>query len=106
MASRRSLMRLLCCSFSLAVLAGCALPARMAGLSDAPVDLSSPVAQDVIRASRHPGPYPKFADIPPTPADVRSPAEWRTAVVDMRRQEATLKAQVGALPEVDTNTEA
>jgi len=87
-------------------LAGCTLPSRMAGLSDAPVDSSSPVAQDVIRASQHPGPYPKFADIPPIPKDVRSASGWRAAVQEVQQREATLTAQVAALPPVSTDTDA
>lgn len=89
----------------LAALAACALPGRMVGVADAPVDPSSPVAQDVIRAAQHPGPYPKFAGIPQVPTDVRTEAEWRVAVADMQQRKSTLEAQVGALPPVETNTE-
>ena len=86
------------------VLAGCTLPSRMAGLSEAPVDPSSPVAQDVIRASRHPGPYPRFADIPATPTDLRPATGWRDAIQNMQQQQATLGAQIAALPPVAPDT--
>lgn len=79
-------------------LVGCTLPSRLAGLSEAPVDTNSPVAQDVIRASRHPGPYPQFADIPATPTDLRPVAGWRDAVQTMQQQQTALDAQVAALP--------
>ena len=87
-------------------LAGCALPGRMVGVADAPIDSSSPVAQDVIRAAQHPGPYPKFTEIPQIPTDIRGSAEWRIAVSDMQKRQTALDAQVAALPPVDTNTEA
>src|SRR5947209_1402132 len=90
--------RLMLAASALAVLGGCALPGQMAGLSDAPVDPSSPVAKDVIAASRHPGPYPKFASIPNVPSDVRSDAAWLAAFSDMQKRQAVLESQVAALP--------
>ncbi len=89
-----------------AALAGCALPGQIAGLSNAPVDSSSPVAQDVLNAARHPGPYPKFAQIPQIPSDIRSVAQWRVAIGDIQQRQTELSDQVAALPPVDTNTEA
>ena len=87
-------------------LAGCAEPARILGMSTLPVDSSSPVAKDVIYASQHPGPYPHFAEIPKTPTDIRPVSAWRTAVVDLQHRQATLVAQVAALPPAPTDTEA
>lgn len=83
-----------------AALAGCGVSERMTGASLAPVDPSSPVAQDVIRVSRVPGPYPTFADIPKIPTDVRPASAWRSSVQDEQRERAVLDAQVAALPPV------
>ena len=86
--------------------AGCAVPGQMAGVTALPVDSSSPVARDVVNASRHPGPYPKFASIPKTPTDIRPAAEWRVAVADIERRKAELEAQAAALPAPQTDTQA
>lgn len=98
--------RLLFVACATAGLAGCILPAKMRGMNDLPVDPKSPVAQEVINASKHPGPYPKFADIPPTPTDVRPPQAWRAAVLDLKAKKAVLDAQVADLPPPATDTEA
>lgn len=87
-------------------LSGCTLPEQVAGLSESPVDSSSPVAQDVIQASRHPGPYPKFADIPKVPTDLRPASGWREAVQDMQHRQAVLESEVAALPPVTSDAEA
>jgi hypothetical protein len=84
-------------------LAGCDLPGRVAGVG-VPVDPSSPIAQDVIRASRTPGPYPKFADIPKVPTDVRPTSEWRADIKDMQQRQSTLQAEVAALPPLPSQT--
>ncbi len=85
--------------------AGCAVPSRVAGLSNAPVDSSSPVAKDVIYASEHPGPYPRFADIPKIPTDVRPASAWRAAIAEVQHKKAVLEAEVAALPAVTADTE-
>lgn len=69
-----------------------------------PVDPSSPVAADVGRAVRHPGPYPTFAGIPQIPTDVRPSSSWRAAIGGMQQRQATLDAQVKALPPVAPET--
>ena len=84
-------------------LAGCDLPGRVAGVG-VPVDPSSPIAQDVVRASHNPGRYPRFADIPKVPTDVRPTSDWRADVEDMQRRQATLQAQVAALPPLPAQT--
>ncbi len=85
---------------------GCALPGKVRGLTNLSVDPNSPVAKDVLYASRHPGPYPHFTDIPEVPTDVRPVSEWRTAVLDLKQRKAVLDTQVAALPPVRTDTEA
>ncbi|MEI9965717.1 MAG: hypothetical protein WDM92_14635 [Caulobacteraceae bacterium] len=75
-------------------------------MSNLPVDPNSPVARDVAYASKHPGPYPKFASIPPIPTDVRPAAAYRSQVTDIEARQAQLDSQAAALPPVDTDTEA
>jgi hypothetical protein len=87
-------------------LCACILPAKMRGMNNLPVDPNSPVAKDVIYASHHPGPYPKFTDIPSVPTDVRPAAEWRAAISDIKAEGRKLDAQVAALPPPLTDTEA
>ena len=67
---------------------------------------NSPVARDVAYASQHPGPYPKFTDIPKIPTDVRPPAAWREAVVDLQRRREAVDAEAAALPPPQSDAEA
>ena len=104
--SAHSPARLALAIVAVACAAGCALPGQIAGVTALPVDANSPVARDVVKASQHPGPYPRFADIPKTPTDVRSPAEWRVAVADVERRKAALDAEAASLPAPQTDTQA
>jgi hypothetical protein len=85
-------------------LSACSTPS--VGSAQAPASLgpNSPVAQDVARAARHPGPYPRFADIPAIPTDVRPASSWRAAVKDVQLRQATLQGQVQALPPLEPET--
>jgi hypothetical protein len=85
---------------ALTCLGGCSVPWTAAGFSHAPVDPSSPVAQDVIRASQHPGAFPRFADIPKAPTDLRPASDWQVDIKDMQARQAQLETQVAALPPV------
>lgn len=87
-------------------LAGCVESSRIFGLTSAPVDSSSPVAKDVIYASEHPGPYPRFSEIPRTPTDVRPVSAWRADVTDLQHRKADVEGEVAALPPTATDTEA
>ncbi len=71
-----------------------------------PLDPNSPVVRDVEAASRHPGPYPRFADIPATPKDVRPSADWRKAVAAQRAVGAATDKEVVELPTTLSDTEA
>jgi hypothetical protein len=84
---------------------GCLSPRMMLSKSSLPVDANSPVAKDVIYASQHPGPFPRFADIPKTPSDDRPPAAWTAAAQDVEARKAALDAQVARLPPVQTGAE-
>jgi hypothetical protein len=61
------------------------------------VDPSSPVAADVAAAARTPGPYPKFASIPPIPKDVRPLSAWRQSVADANAEKRQLETEAAAL---------
>ncbi len=69
------------------------------------MDPKSPVYQDVMYATRHPGPYPQFSDIPKTPTDVRPVSAWAEAVASIKHDKASLDSSVGALPALPTDTE-
>ncbi len=88
-----------------ASLAGCQLPSQVAGFRTAAVDPASPVYKDVMESTRHPGPYPKFSDIPKIPTDVRPTSAWAVAVADVRQDKARLDAGVAALPPAAADTE-
>ena len=77
--------------------AGCAIPgegpsARLA------VDPSSQVAKDALYAAKHPGPFPRFADIPKIPTDIPPASAWRAATADLQRRKAQVVAEASALP--------
>ena len=84
--------------------AGCATtgPTRSTALT---ADPNSQVVKDVLYAAAHPGPFPKFADIPKIPTDVPPASYWRTDVADLQRREAKLDAQVAAFPPAVADTE-
>jgi hypothetical protein len=87
-------------------LVGCTEPARILGMTTLPVDSSSPVAKDVIATSQHPGPFPRFAEIPKTPTDIRPVSAWKAAVTDLQDRKAVVVAEIDALPPAATDTEA
>ena len=78
----------------------------MAGFRTAAVDPKSPVYQDVMNATRHPGPYPKFSDIPKTPTDIRPVSAWAVAIADIKADRSRLDSAVAALPPAAADTEA
>ena len=89
-----------------ASLVACSLPSQVAGLHSAAVDPASPVYKDVMYATQHPGPYPKFSDIPPIPTDVRPASQFAVAVAGVREDKASLDQGVAALPPAPNDTEA
>lgn len=99
-AGRASLVVLLAAGAS-----GCVLPSKMTGTSALAVAPDSQVARDVAYAQRHPGPYPKFTEIPALPTDVRPSSEYRAAVLDMQQRRASLEQQANALPPPPDDTE-
>ena len=87
-------------------LCGCQTPSQVAGFHTAAVDPNSPVYQDVMNATRHPGPYPTFSDIPKTPTDIRPVAAWAVAVADIKSDRSNLDSAVAALPPPAADTES
>lgn len=63
-----------------------------------PVDASSPIAGDVTSAARANLAFPKFAEIPAAPTDMRTPSDWRKAVVVMLRDKAVIETLAEANP--------
>ena len=68
-------------------------------------DPNSQVTKDVLYASAHPGPFPKFSDIPKVPTDVPPASAWRAQVADLQRSKARLDAEAAALPPAQSDTE-
>lgn len=65
-------------------LTACASVAKFEPGTTAAIDPSSPAAAAVAEATKNPGPWPTFADIPQIPTDLRDAATWRAAVDDQR----------------------
>ena len=87
--------------------AGCLHEGKTAGrvAGGRAIDGPSAVARDVAYAARHPGPYPRFIDIPNIPTDIRPASAWRQAVVDLQGQKAALDREAADLPPPLTDTE-
>lgn len=86
---------------------GCASMPKLHGYAEeAPVDITSPVASDVKAAMKHPGPYPKFADIPRLPHDVRPARAWNRAVQATEADKAELDRAAAEIASRPVDTEA
>jgi len=85
--------------------AGCSTMRTPEALKEPPV-AASPVAEQVLRASREPGPYPKWTDIPAMPRDVRPASAWAGAVQAVKADASQLQAEVAADPPTLFDTEA
>ena len=85
--STRGLMLCVCASLSLA---GCA---NYNPLATAPIDPTSPVAEDVARLGRVDAPFPTFADIPPKPTDERPVAAWGKEARQLQTAASALERQ-------------
>jgi len=57
---------------------------------------ASGLAPDIVAAAQQPHGFPGFCSIPKMPTDVRGVAEWKTAVLDVRRAGANLQRQSAA----------
>ena len=87
-------------------MSGCTQLPWSKGDAGLPVNPNSPVARDVAYARTHPGPYPKFSEIPKTPKDVPPAAVIRSEVASLNHEQGRLQQQEAALPPPATDTEA
>jgi hypothetical protein len=87
-----------------ALLGGCATGAKNP-FALGGVDPTSPVAAEVRAASASPGPYPRFAEIPAKPKDVRTYQAWKEAVLDEMSLKRQTEAQAAAIPFTLNHTE-
>ena len=90
-----------------ALAGGCFSPGKLQSAASRPyvVDPNSPVARDVAYASKHPGPFPRFAEIPKVPTDIRPVSAWREAVDDLKSRKAELDQEAADLPPPLSDTE-
>ena len=83
-------------AFAVAGLLGGCVHAPNMVFSPPPIDLTSPIAKDVLAASAAKGAYPRFSDVPPgAPTDIRPVSAWSRNIYDtlqLRRQQAALEA--------------
>ena len=87
-------------------LAGCAEASRTLNLTPEPVDAASPIAAQVVSASRANLPFVDFASIPRAPADKPTPASLKEKVVDLVAARRSLNTQVAQLPGAPTDMDA
>jgi len=66
-----------------------------------PVPPNSPVALAVTEALSHPGPYPKFADVPKIPADAPNAETARVAAASVQDGAAALQREIDGMPPID-----
>jgi hypothetical protein len=100
-----TIIRLLACAGAASMIAACASLPRLSDLTPRAVDPQSAAAADVIAATKTPGDYPKFSEVPPAPNDVRPVSGWRAAVLDEKALKASTEAQVAAVPFTLSDTE-
>ncbi len=87
-------------------LIGCAQIHEATALEPPPINPSSPIADYADHVSHQTFPTPTFAQVPPKPAGVRSPAEYKLAItqeVQMRRDLAAWRA---THPQLTSDTDA
>jgi hypothetical protein len=70
------------------------------------IDQRSPVAAEVRDAQHEQGPFPKFADIPPAPTDVRPLPAWRQVVGETLAEKRATDGEIRAHPFTLEGTEA
>lgn len=92
-----SMTRSLCLGAAATVLALPAVAQAACGPTTASTSASGApgagLAPDIVAAGQQPRGYPSFCDIPKIPTDVRGVAEWKAAVLDIRRTGANLQRE-------------
>jgi hypothetical protein len=97
---------LLCAAGAAMLTAGCANMRTVNPLEAGGVNPDSTVSAEVVAATRAPGPYPRFSQIPPPSTDVRSVPDWRAAVVSEWGRKRQTEREAAAIPFTLANTEA
>jgi hypothetical protein len=87
------------------LLGACADIGRLSSLGPAPVDTASPLAAKVTTATESDFPTPRFRDVPKTPTDVRTPAQWKVSVRETQAAREPLAEWVAANPQMTFGTE-
>lgn len=78
--SRKTLLAGAC----LLTLGACATPAVRSPFVEAPINKTSPAAEQIEQVLANPGGYPTFASMPPIPADLPDPAAIKAQVEDQQ----------------------
>jgi hypothetical protein len=85
---------------------GCAMGTAVNPFTGGAINPDSSVAAEVAAASRAPGPYPRFSQVPAVPTDVRPVPAWRNAVIgewaDKRQTEHEAAALAFTLGETES----
>jgi hypothetical protein len=100
MARRKITVGSLIFAFATIGLSSCANVASFSAGS-LPVPPNSPVAIAVNDALRRPGPYPKFSDVPKTPADAPNAATAQAATLRMQNEARALEREIAGMPPID-----
>jgi hypothetical protein len=79
-------------------LAGCNTLAKNNYFLPGGIDQSSAAAAQVRAAQQAPGPYPKFAEIPNVPRDVRPISAWKATVTEALGEKRQVDAANAAYP--------
>jgi hypothetical protein len=87
-------------------MAGCAGGAAVNPFAAGGINPDSSVAAEVTAASRSPGPYPRFSQVPAVPTDVRPVPVWRNAVIGEWADKRQTEREAAALAFTLGGTEA
>ncbi len=71
-----------------------------------PALASSPVAQEVLANDAKAGPYPTFAEVPPTPQDIRPASAWSNAIIETLNARRQMEALAQVTPLTLSDSEA
>jgi hypothetical protein len=86
----------------IAAAGGCASACAMAGdhnpFNFGAINQASPAVADIHAAEHAPGPYPRFADVPAVPKDVRPVSAWKASVYDLWAVKTQTEAEAAAIP--------
>jgi len=96
---------LLACAAA-AMACGCADLPKVNALGPPPIDMTSPVAREVAAASNMKTAFPRFADIPNAPTDIRPVRAWSRSIYDTLRLRRVMLVEAAVAGPPPTDTEA